>query len=141
MDKYDCTIRTNYFRVRDEKEFKAFMLHIRGSKNTVQIWERKNAKGDTMFSFGAYGKISGVFNKASDDPDNDDYDAFIEGLQEHVAEDDAIIILEAGHKELSLVKGSATVITSDKCSYHSLINIAKAKAAEWLPGYRRATEF
>ena len=41
------------------------------------------------------------------------YDLFLSELTEHVADDDAILIIEGGHEKLACVVGSVTVITKD----------------------------
>ena len=86
-----------------------------------------------MFGFGVYGGISGLRDTDTDDIDDDSsYDDFIDRLQESVAEDDAIIILEAGSEKMRYIVGSATIITSSMVKYMSITDLAVAQAAEMI---------
>ena len=78
-----------------------------------------------------YGIQTSEEHEDEDDADKP-YDKFIDSLQECVAEDDAIIILEAGNEKMSYVVGAATVITSTECKYMDITSIATEKAAELL---------
>lgn len=125
---YTATTRTNYFRVKDEDAFKAFMGPVSG--DDLRIFE-KTQDGQKFFGFGCYGVIYGICPE--DDPDEcADYDAFLDGLKSHVAEDDAIIIMQAGNEGLRYVVGDATVITSKDVQYINIDNWAVMKAREML---------
>lgn len=135
MANYCCAIRTNYFRVKDEDKFRALMNRVYGLEDSVELWEEKHGE-QTIFGFGCYGGIAGVRNAMSDEDDDIDedtaYDEFVKGLQECVADDDAIIIMEAGNEKLRYVIGAATVITSNGYEYLDIERIATAKGAEML---------
>lgn len=107
MANYNCVIRTNYFHVKDENTFEEFLKKVSG--DDFHIFR----EGD-MFGFGCYGSIYGISENNEDD--EDDYDAFLEGLQKQIVDDEAIIITEAGYEKLRYVSGYATVITSQKIS-------------------------
>ena len=135
MANYCCTIRTNYFHVKDERKFRDLMDRVYGSEDTVELWESKDKNGNMVFGFGVYGGISGVRNAKEDydeDADETAYDEFIDGLQECVADDDAIIIFESGNENLRYVVGSATIITSKDYEYISITHTASKRAAELL---------
>lgn len=129
MANYNCAVRTNYFHVRDVEAFKSLMTRVRGSEDAVDLWEEKDSNGQTVFGFGLYGGISGVCDAENDDSA---YDEFIYGLQECVADDDAIIIFESGNEKLRYVVGSATIITSRECTYLDITSLAKIQATELL---------
>lgn len=133
MANYYCVIRTNYFHVKNETAFKEFMARVEGTEEAISLWEEKDSHGQTVFGFGVYGAISGVRN-SDDDEDMDEtaYDEFIDGLQEFVAEDDAIIIMEAGHENLRYVIGSATIVTSKSYKHINITDRAKEAAADML---------
>lgn len=117
MANYCCTVRTNYF----------------GCEDSVELWEEKDKNGKTVFGFGVYGGISGLRDTDTGDIDDDSsYDDFIDRLQESVAEDDAIIILEAGSEKMRYIVGSATIITSSGVKYMSITDLAVAQAAEMI---------
>ena len=135
MANYCCTIRTNYFHVKDEATFRALMDRVYGYEDGIELWKERDANGNTVFGFGVYGGISGLRNAGADEDDDYDessYDEFLDGLQECVADDDAIIILEAGNEKMRYVIGAATVITSDQFAYLDIADLAKQKASEFL---------
>ena len=132
MANYTCAIRTNYFRVKDPDRFRAFMERVRGSEDSVELWEEKAADGHLLFGFGTYGSISGLRDNESDEASEDDYDAFLNGLQEHVAEDDAIIIFEAGREKLCYVVGTALIITAGEYAALDIRDLAIAQAGKML---------
>lgn len=133
MANYCCTIRTNYFHVKDEDSFRNLMSRVYGCEDSVELWEEKDKNGKTVFGFGVYGCISGLRDTDTDDIDDDSsYDDFIDRLQESVAEDDAIIILEAGSEKMRYIVGSATIITSSVVKYMSITDLAVAQAAEMI---------
>ena len=139
MANYYASTRTNYFRVKDEEEFRKFMAHVSRTEDRVELWEEKDNNDNTVFGFGTLGGIAGVTDyhndsdADSDDEDcEDDFDAFLEGLQTFVADDDAIIILESGHEKLRYVVGSAYIITRDHCDYLDISDLAVKHAAKLL---------
>lgn len=146
MANYSCVIRTNYFRVKDPEAFRAFMTHVYGSEGDVELWDSTDSDGNLTFGFGIYGGIGGLRNAAEDeeiDADESAFDEFISGLQDHLADDDAIIILEAGHEKLRYVVGGATIITSTNVDYLDITNRAAARAAEMLgnPGWKTKCDY
>jgi hypothetical protein len=135
MANYCCTIRTNYFHVKDEDKFRDLMGRVYGCEDSVELWEEKDSDGKTVFGFGVYGGISGLRNAQEDEDDDIDessYDEFIDGLQECVADNDAIIIMEAGNEKMRYVVGSASIITSKEFQYMDIADLATRKAAELL---------
>lgn len=135
MANYCCTIRTNYFHVKNEEKFRELMSKVCGSENAVQLWEEKDKYGNTVFGFGVYGGIAGIRDAEEDydeDADESSYDEFLDGLQECIADDDAIIILESGNEKMRYVIGSASIITSKGYEYLDITSMATEKAAEML---------
>ena len=72
MANYCCTIRTNYFHVKDEEKFRALMDRAYGCEDSIELWKERDANGNTVFGFGVYGGISGLRNAGADE--DDDYD-------------------------------------------------------------------
>ena len=60
MANYNCTVRTNYFHVKDPEKFREFMNHVYGSEDSIDLWEEKDSGGNPVFGFGVYGGISGL---------------------------------------------------------------------------------
>ena len=75
-----------------------------------------------------------------EDCEDSSYDLFIEGLQQFVADDDAIIILESGNEKLCYLVGSAEIITSKEYRYMSIEDFAISEAAKMLNNPKFTTE-
>lgn len=133
MANYCCAIRTNYFRVKDAVKFREMMSRVHGNEDSIMLWEKKDTQGRDTFGFGLYGCIFGLMPEGNDGFDDIDYDeaynGFINALQECVAEDDAIIIMEAGNAKMRYVVGSALIITSKKLKYIDIQRQAINEAA------------
>lgn len=146
MSDYICTVRSNYFHVKNPDAFRDFMGRVYGSTDQISLWQEQDNESRPVFGFGSYGAIAGLKNAAADDDDLLDesaYDEFIRGLQEHVAEDDAVILMEAGHEKLCYVTGAATILTSSGQEYLNLAETATNWAAEMLrnPGWRTQCDY
>ena len=133
MANYCCAIRTNYFHVKNELEFRSLMEQTYGSEDTIEVWERRDNGGNTMFGFGCYGGIAGLRDMDEDDDLEDTaFDRFLEKLQQCVAEDDAVIILEAGNEKMRYIVGTALILTSKACECLDIADLAERRAAELL---------
>lgn len=128
MANYYCTIRTNYFHVKDEEAFRTLIKETH-CEDTMHIFEDKDKNGNKVFGFGTYGTIFGI---PIDGEEEEDYSSFENNLQSLVADDDAIIIFEAGYEKLRYVVGVATIITSKNVNCILLANEAIAKARTML---------
>ena len=169
MANYYGNTRTNYFHVKDEAAFREFMGKVVGDEDGIDLWDdEKDDQGKTLFGFGLYGCIAGipvpvtnedetktedtdtVSVSTTDEEDTDDedesedtendYDAFVTGLQQHVADDDAILIFESGHEKLRYVGGGATVITAKEVRYIDLLDTACKTAAGMLQNDQWSTK-
>lgn len=133
MANYCCTIRTNYFHVKNELEFRSLMEQVYGSEDTIEVWEKRDDGGSTMFGFGCYGGIAGIRDTDEDDDlEETAFDRFLEKLQQCVAEDDAVIILEAGNEKMRYVVGTALILTNKACEHLDIAELAEKRAAELL---------
>ncbi len=145
MANYCCAVRTNYFHVKDPEAFRKFMDTVVACEDSVSVWEEKDKDGRTVFGFGCYSSILGVLPEGvEEDEDFDyDYDEFVNGLADHVAENDAIIILESGNEKLRYLVGSAMVITSTDSEYLDISVLAAEKAAKLLgnSGWKTKLEY
>lgn len=117
MAEYVATFRTNYFRVKDHEAFERFMKSAGFSEDSPNcpIWQEKDAQGRTCHAFGGTSSIDATLNLYfHDGNESDRFITFCEALQAHVADDDCIIIVEAGHEKLREVNADATIITKDR---------------------------
>lgn len=131
MANYECATRTNYFRVKDPEAFRKFMSRVYGGCE-LEVWEEKDTAGNIQFGFGCYDGISGYEPESSEAADDDcdyGYDEFLEALQQHIAEDDAVIILECGHEKLRYIIASAIIVTSKDIESLDACDIAASRAA------------
>ena len=63
MSNYYGVVRTNYFHVKDEEQFRALMAKAIGDEDGIELWDdEKDRNGSQVFGFGVYGGISGVLN-------------------------------------------------------------------------------
>ena len=65
MANYNCTIRTNYFHVKDEPQFMALMEKV-DCDGDLNLWTRKEDHGEMAFGFGVYGSIYGIKTAVED---------------------------------------------------------------------------
>lgn len=143
MANYECTVRTNYFHVKDEEAFRKLVEGI-VSDDRIWLFEENDPEGEKLFGFGSYSSLRGIHkDSAEDDDEYDKGEVLYQKLQSCVAEDDAVIILTAGIEELRCVTGDAVCITHDKIEYLDLTRLAVAKAAEMLnnPLYSTVCEY
>lgn len=143
MANYECTVRTNYFHVKDEEAFRKLMEGI-VSEYGIELFEKNDPEGEKLFGFGSYGSLYGICKDSEEDDDEyDEKEVLYQKLQSCVAEDDAVIILTAGNEHLRYVTGDAVCITHDKIEYLDLTCLAVAKAAEMLnnPLYSTVCEY
>lgn len=137
MAKSSCAVRTNYFHVKDENEFRDLMSRACGDKDDIVLWEDKDADGKVVFSFGFYGEIVGIRDEETDILDEN---AFLGGLQECVTSDDAIIIMESHNDNLCCVGGSATVITNEGYERLDVVDLAVRSARKMLVNAKWTTK-
>ena len=143
MANYECTVRTNYFHVKDEEAFRKLVERI-VSECGIELFEKNDPEGEKLFGFGSYGSLYGICKDSEEDDDEyDEEEVLYQKLQSCVAEDDAVIILTAGNEHLRYVTGDAVCITHDKIEYLDLTCLAVAKAAEMLnnPLYSTVCEY
>lgn len=119
MADYRCALRTNYFHVNNDEAFRSMMSRVYGV-DKIELFEKKDNNGKSVFSFGTYGEISGLI-------DGDTYDDFIDQLQAFIT-DDAIIIFEVGHEKLNYLVGNATIITSTNYKHIDISELAVTQA-------------
>ena len=140
MANYNCTFRTNYFKVKDNEKFEEFMAHVYAED--LEVFHKTDKNGNELYGFGGYGGISGYFNNENEYEDSDEawdnaYDNLIDGLAKQVAENDAILLFEVGNEKLRYVVGSVAVITSKGYKYRDITNVGVEIARQMLnnPNY------
>ena len=131
MASYVGAIRTNYFRVTEEEKFRNLIDEF--LSGSCEVFTRTDVNSNKLVGFGSDENI----NWPEDDT------GFVSGLQECLAEDDSIIVLEVGHDKLRYLIGAATIITRSSIETIDLTSLAISKAAEMLgnPDYTTCCEY
>ena len=131
MASYVCAVRTNYFRVTEEEKFRNLIDEF--LSGSCEVFTRTDVNSNKLVGFGSDENI----NWPEDDT------GFVSGLQECLAEDDSIIVLEVGHEKLRYLIGAATIITRSSIETIDLTSLAISKAAEMLgnPDYTTCCEY
>lgn len=131
MANYYATIRTNYFHLKEgkEQEFKDLVSKMISFDDDVHLFEREE-NGDKTYGFGSNGCLTGI--KGENDGEIQNFAVAIEKLQECIADNDAIIISEAGHEKLRYVVGDALIITHDDIKRLSIDDLAVKEAGKML---------
>lgn len=137
MANYECVSRTNYFHVKDVETFREFMDTV--IADDLHLWEEKDNDSSTVFAFRCEETIYGIPDKNGDSS----LDLFFTELQKHIADDDAIILTEAGHEKLRYVTGYATIITHTGMQTLDIETFALARAKEMLenPNFETKMEY
>ena len=131
MASYLCAIRTNYFRVTEEEKFRNLIDEF--LSGSCEVFTRTDVNSNKLVGFGSDENINWP----------EDETGFFSGLQECLAEDDSIIVLEVGHEKLRYFVGAATIITRSSIETIDLTSLAISKAAEMLgnPDYTTCCEY
>ena len=124
---YHATFRTNYFRVTDEDKLRDIVSRLH-CDNSAKLFEEKNG----VFGFGGDGSLSGLTPPEGNENDEPSIDQLVCELQEILPEDEAVIIMEAGHEGLRYVVGSVMVITRDNYDYAEIKDVGIKLAQEIL---------
>lgn len=137
MANYECVSRTNYFHVKDAETFREFMDSV--IADDLHLWEEKDNDNNTVFAFGCEGTIYGIPDENGDSR----LDLFFIKLQKHIADNDAVILMEAGHEKLRYVTGYATVVTRTDIQTLGIETFALEKAKEMLnnPDFETKTDY
>jgi hypothetical protein len=144
MANYNAFIRTNYFAVTDETEFRKIIASVI-AEDEVSVFEQPQPDGIMKFGFGLYGSIYGL--PTNDNPDDEDkdpeMDAFESALQNVLAPGDAILMTEIGYEKLRYLTAVCGVITKDAIQYVDLRDSALNLAKELLgdPNFQTQTEY
>ena len=133
MADYTTFLRTNYFHVVDDDDYLNFMSRVVVEGGEIEMLLNIDDEGLPLYGFSSHGLIVGVTDDVSEADDcGDAYGSFLAGLQELVAEGDAIIMIEVGSSDKGNALATATIITSDDTDYVDLQETATKRAMEIL---------
>ena len=124
MADYQCSSRTNYFKVKKLNDFKAALKNKAFCEDSISIWEKEG-----MVALGAYGSITTYY-----DEETDDMKEIFSILQEHMEDDQVIIMQESGYEKLRYVTGFAWVITKDTIEFIDVLDVAIKRAERLADG-------
>lgn len=122
MATFECTSRTNYFRVTDEERYKELFGRLCSDGGDTLKDFTKEKDGIVYHGFGAYGCID-----YRDDDDNYNIDIFFEEIQKIIPNNDAFVLMESGREGLRYVSGDAVIVTSKDIISLSLANMVAAQ--------------
>ena len=108
MSDYNCWIRTNYFRVKDENALEELLSTCR-TNGHLQLRESEEGK---KYCFTCDGRIYGVPDREAPDEAEEDYGAFITGLQKLLPAGEALILMEVGHEKFKYLVGAVCLLTA-----------------------------
>ena len=140
VGNYWSGIKTNYFRVKDEESFIDYLNRVAIEDGDIDVTQQLDSNGHMTYSFTTHGMILGIYEDDETEEsglvesDEGEYAAFIDGLQEIVAEDDAIIILEVGD-DGHMMYAYATIVTEYDVDFLDLYDVASEKAFNMLSGF------
>ena len=130
MANYIGVFRSNYFQVTDEEKFKGIVSRMSSGEGPVTLFTERAP----YYGFGGDGSLSGVVSE--DDAESDfpeaDFHLMVQELQDILPDDEAIIIMSAGHEKFRYVSGWTCIITKDGYDYIDMTESAKEKAKELL---------
>lgn len=122
-------VKTNYFRVTDEKEFRSLIsdICVRGNSHSPEILTITDDDNATKYAITATGSLLGINIGSYEEPDYD-FDTFVRKLQTIIPDDDAVIIYSIGYDVPYYVSGKYDVITNKTWVSESLKSLAEEKA-------------
>ena len=139
MSDYNCWIRTNYFRVKDENALEELLSTCR-TNGHLQLRESEEGK---KYCFTCDGRIYGVPDREAPDEAEEDYGAFITGLQTLLPAGEALILMEVGHEKFKYLVGAACLLTANRMMHIDLQEAAIREARQMLgnPSYNTRIEY
>ena len=145
MSNYKAYVKTNYFKVKDEKKFKKIINSIECQEVKVKYFE-KEINFEKYYAFRANSEILGICNCFNNNSEyihkcTYSYKNMIKLLQGVVSEDDAIILLEIGNEDTEIIDAYSTVITSNSVKNINLWELSIDKSKEMLKNERYTTEY
>lgn len=112
MADYNCWIRTNYFKVKDENAFRELMGRC-SANGKIEV-HTKGKYEEKKFCFTCDGRIYGLENKEWNE---EDFDGFILELQKLLPSHEAILLQEVGYEKFCYLVGSVLIITESETQY------------------------
>jgi hypothetical protein len=112
--------------VKKLNDFKAALSDKAFCEDPLSIWEQEG-----MVAIGAYGSITTYY-----DNETDDMKEIFSILQEHMEDDQVIIMQESGYEKLRYVTGFAWVITKDTIDFIDVLDVAIKRAERIRDGYQ-----
>lgn len=122
MANTEFVTRSNYFKVRDEGEFRKFIGNYSGEEQEgfVNVFTNIGDDGITRFAFGFYGSLC-----MCADREPADYDEFCQKLKSHIADGDAAVITEISYEKLNFAIGQVIIVTNKEVEIFDTYYFAK----------------
>ena len=141
MADYIAKTRTNYFKVTDPEAFKELMQHCSASSScgcTIEVYFKYGETSTVMFC--CEGSFDGMI---TENPEDADFDQFVEELQKLLPENEVCIITEIGAEKLRYLTAYSNVISKNEIRQVSLDAVAMKEAGKMLndPDYKTEMEY
>ena len=127
--------RTNYFAVTDANRLRQLVNGL-VAEDDITFSSMIGKDGIERFMFGCYDSIGYMEYDENGEEKFEDcyegYDYFIKEIQKILPDNDAIILLYAGHERLRSVDADACIVTNKKIASLCLSDLAVFKAQDLL---------
>jgi hypothetical protein len=122
MANWIGAFRSNYFRVKDEKEFDKLLAFVQAED--FQHWTQYDPADNSkiLHAIGGYDSVPTWLYDNETDEEIPDKDFLIE-LGQHLADDEVAIIMEAGYEKLRYCSGSAIAVSRDDTGETKLLSV------------------
>lgn len=118
MANFEEKVTSNFFKVKDSKLF----INEIEEKQIECFFERKYNDNE-RFAIVSYGSL------ITEDENGEDfeYDDFIKLIQNHIYDDEIVVIKSIGNEKLRYLTADATIVSKEKVEYIDLGKIIKDK--------------
>lgn len=145
MANYDCTIVSNYFRVKDEEAYQKWLSCLSSEyiedfsytdRETGELYHGFGSYGSLWFCYDKYRELNRIIdcrntsNAFSDMDDIDEID--YEMLKKMIDQRDVAIIKEVGNEKMRYVVGAVVVISNEEARYMDIESWADEAAKDML---------
>ncbi len=124
MADFECCIRTNYFRVKDEKKLRDILSTIEAN-GEIKFWDAVFEE-QKCFCFGCNGDIWGS------DSDTCNFEDDLAEIGKILPDKEALVLIKVGHEKLRYLCGIAYIVTNQNVESIDLEGLAIDKAKEML---------
>lgn len=118
MANFEEKVTSNFFKVKDPK---LFINEI--EKKQIEYFFERKYNDNERFAIVSYGSL------ITEDENGEDfeYDDFIKLIQNHIYDDEIVVIKSIGNEKLRYLTADATIVSKEKVEYIDFGKIIKNK--------------